>query len=122
MSKYPPVQAGDLDKRIAIIAATEIVDSSGSTIEDWTNPTIICTVWAAMSIFSRIADERPLANTRVAETFYGATIRYRTDVTVKHRVLEGSPARTFDIIAVQNDYANRNRWTKLILREHVNDG
>lgn len=122
MSDYPPVQAGDLSHRITIIAATETVDSSGSAIEDWANPTVICTVWAALNIATRIAGERPLANTRVAETFYEATIRYRTDITVKHRVLEGSPIRTFDIIAVQTNFVQRNRWTRLILREHQNNG
>lgn len=115
------MQAGNLDRLISIVAAAETVDASGSAIEDWGAATTVCTVWSAWkSVIGRSGAEREMAGTLTAESEYDVWIRRRVDVTVKHRVVMGSPARTFDILAVLEDYEQRNHWTRLRVRENLN--
>lgn len=115
------MQSGSLDRLISIVAASETIDVSGSAIEDWSTATTVCTVWSAwQSVIGRSGAERNMAGTTTAESEYNVWIRRRVDVTPKHRVVMGSPARTFDILAVLEDYEQRNQWTRLRVRENLN--
>lgn len=112
-----PLRAGDLDRRIDIIAATESRSSSGALIQDWEHPRLVATVWA---------QRRDLRGAeRFEEAKFDATvatrfrIRHRTDITPEHRVRERGVV--YDIQSVTEAWElGRGVATDLLTVKHTN--
>lgn len=115
---YMATRIGKLNQPITIIRAAETVTASGGTVEDWDNPTTVASCFA--QIEATYGMERDAASKITAEMMYAITIRYRLGITPKMRVVEGSPARTFDIIAVAEVPGEYKRRLELLCRENLN--
>lgn len=89
------VNAGKLDKRITLQSAAESRDAHGQPIETWSD---VATVWAAVEPLR--GREFFAARQFSAETTHKVTMRNRTGVSPKWRVLLG--VRTFRIESVIN--------------------
>lgn len=87
------MQAGRLDRRITIQTLTETQDSEGHPVKSWS---ALDTVWAqALPVRG---GEQFLNAQKYAESEMRFQIRYRTDVTVKHRIVYDG--KNYDILAV----------------------
>lgn len=94
----------DLSKRVTLQAATESRDLVGGLVETWA---AYATVWAAV----RNASGRELwyRQQMAATSVWSIDIRYRGDVTTKHRVVYDD--RTFEIRAVVDPDVSRRYLT-----------
>ena len=78
-------KAGSLDQLVTLQAVSLVSDGMGGSTETWANFATDPTVWASvrpMSARESMADDRVSAT---AETMF--TIRNRTDVDERHRIL-----------------------------------
>ena len=97
-SKYLP---GTMDKRVSIQSVTQTTDGQGGYTETWATDV---TVWAYIKPMK--AYERMQAQKLETPLSHKVTIRYRSGVTTKHRLLFGS--RVFHIKGIINpDEANQ---------------
>jgi SPP1 family predicted phage head-tail adaptor len=101
---------GALRERVTIQSATLQQDSYGEPIATWSNLVTTPTVWA--NIRSKAGGERFVSGGEqvIAQLIHTVTIRHRTDVTVKMRLLEGS--RVF-LIENMYDPTGRNEYIAL---------
>lgn len=105
------MRAGTLRHRVTIQQATETQNSYGEIVQTWTT---VATVWGAIE--ARGMRESFTASQQFATADHVITIRHRSDVTPKMRLVYGS--RTFDIEgAVDPD--GRKRELRLYVREVV---
>lgn len=105
------MKSGALRHRVKIQSATEGQDSYGAVTQTWAD---VATVWA--SIEARGTRETFTASQQFATADHVITIRHRSDVTPKHRIVYGS--RVFDIEgAVDPD--GRKRSLVIYAREAV---
>lgn len=89
------VCAGDLRERIVIEQVATTRDAVGGQVETWSN---LATLWARVQPTS--ASERFYRQATNAAAGWKISIRYRTDITTKMRIVWGS--RRFEIRGVQN--------------------
>jgi SPP1 family predicted phage head-tail adaptor len=87
------MRAGNLDRRITIRQSTEVQDSYGEEIATWSD---LADVWAQRLELS--GAERWNAEQVVAQIACKYRIRYRTGITVLHRLMDGT--KEYDIHAV----------------------
>lgn len=106
----PPI--GRLRHRVELQSAADTVDSYGQPIRAWTT---YATVWAQITPVS--GNESPLANQLQGMTTHKATIRYRSDVGVGHRLLFGS--RVLNISAPPRDPDERGIWLEIDAEENA---
>ncbi len=105
------MKAGMLRHRVTIQQATETQNSYGEIVQAWTT---VATVWA--SIEARGVRESFAASQQFATADHIITIRYRSGVTAKMRIVYGS--RVFDIQgAVDPD--GRKRTLMIYAKEAV---
>jgi SPP1 family predicted phage head-tail adaptor len=105
------VCAGDLRERVAIEACTEDRDEVGGRVEVWST---IATVWArVMPMSQRESWYRQQTNAAAA---WKVHMRYRADLTTKHRIVWG--IRVFEIRGVANP-DERRRWLEIACDEIV---
>lgn len=108
------MQAGRLDRRIRIESRDDI---SGGDAEARTY-TLTAVVWAERLDARGI--ERYTGSQTVAEAAQGYRIRYRTDVTPLHRVLDG--AQEWDIAAVIPSEKRGDHTVLVVERNTPNQG
>ena len=108
-----PLNAGQLDRRIALQARAAGVDARGQPSGAWATA---ATVWAQP--MPKAGREYFAAGQLQTEGAMAWRIRYRTDVTATMRVLEGSTP--YDITAVVPSF-NRE-WLDLMCLQGVKDG
>ena len=101
--------AGDLRDRLTVTTPTVSTDTLGGQTTTWSTLT---TVWGAFR--SLTGREAIQASAMQASMTHRATIRYRSDVTVRMRVTRGTT--TCDITAVR-DPDGRRTWLELDLVE-----
>jgi SPP1 family predicted phage head-tail adaptor len=87
--------AGDLRHRVTVQAVTTTRDQVGGTVETWTD---VATLWAKVEPLS--AGERYWRQQMNAYAAWKITVRFRDDLTAKHRVKFGT--RTFEVRSVTN--------------------
>jgi SPP1 family predicted phage head-tail adaptor len=87
------IRTGQLDRLLQIRSATLANDATGQPIETWTTT---ATVWCKREDMS--GAEASDAGERSAETNSEFTIRYRTGVTPKNRLI--CEAREYDVVSV----------------------
>ncbi len=105
------LRAGQLRHRVKLQSATETQDSYGAIVQTWAD---VATVWA--SIEARTGRETFTAAQVYATADHIITIRYRSGVTAKMRIVYGS--RVFDIQgAVDPD--GRKRTLMIYAKEAV---
>lgn len=101
---------GALRERVTIQSASLSPDSYGEPIEAWSNLATVPTVWA--NIKTKPGGERFVGGAEqvIAQVVHTVTIRHRTDVTVKMRLLEGSR-----VLSIENmfDPTGRNEYIAL---------
>lgn len=87
--------AGKLRHRVAIQRLDDVVTTSGATSDTWVT---VATVWASVEPVRG----RELLRGHVihGDTTHMVTMRYRAELTRKHRILWG--ARVFDIVDPRN--------------------
>lgn len=105
------MDAGKLNRCIAIQTSSAIRDSYGAETLAWT---AFATAWARITPTG--GSERYINRQIVAEATHEIAIRYVAGVTPKMRVLYGS--RVFDILQVHN-LDEKNVELRLICRELV---
>lgn len=105
------MRSGTLRERVTIQAATVSQDSYGEPIETWANLASVPTVWA--NVGSRAAGERFISGGEQvqAEITHTVRIRYRTDVTVKMRLIW----RTTRTLEIENVIDPDGRKSDLVL-------
>lgn len=84
------MRAGPLDRRVTLQRPTEVQDAAGAVTLTWADE---ATVWAGRRDIR--AREYVAADTTLADTEAVFTIRWRSDVMPRWRLLEG--ARIYDI-------------------------
>ena len=92
--RYAPIRAGSLDKRVTIQTRNETDDGAGGQTIVYAD---LATVWA--SIEPGTGREFVAAQQLQPELSHIVTIRYRSDVTAKHRIkyVSNGVARSFAI-------------------------
>lgn len=88
-------QTAKMDRRVTIQQVTEASDGQGGQTETWAD---VATVWASINPMSDY--EKFQAQQLQTNTTHKLTIRYRTGLTTKHRVLFGT--RIFNIKGIVN--------------------
>lgn len=81
------IRAGELNRRIALQSVTRTADEGGGATSAWAT---FATVWAKVEPLD--GRERYEAQQVESAVNHRVTIRYRADVTARHRVLYGSRA------------------------------
>ena len=102
MPAAPSLQPSELSERITIQVNTTSTDNQGGRSSSWGT---LATVWAQV----RAATTREALQARAitSETNYVVTVRYRSDVTAKNRILwtpswsSGTAAKTLEIRGVR---------------------
>ena len=108
------MRAGALKDQVTVQVISETPDTFGNAGNTWWgNIATVPTVWAAIEPLS--GREFFEAQRAAAEVTHRIRIRYRADLTAKHRVTFGS--RIFDVLAILE--ADRRRETHLLVRERV---
>lgn len=85
-----------MNKRLAIQAVTQTADGQGGWTETWAT---VATVWASIEPVK--GWEKMQAAQMETPVTHNVTMRYRSGVTTKHRILYGT--RIFDIKECLND-------------------
>lgn len=98
-----------LDRFIIIQSKSTSVDAYGNDAGTYSN---FASVWANRT--SKVAEEFFEGSTITSETIYTYTIRYRSDLNSKMRLLDGD--ETFDILAITHA-DKRGSYTRLLCRE-----
>lgn len=101
---------GNLDQRITIEANTPSRESDGGEISSWST---VATVWASVDYGNSVTmdSEKFEADQNTAVDRVIFTIRHRSDVNKKMRVLFGS--EYYDIVAI-NRSQDRNKYLELV--------
>lgn len=108
------MNAGELRDQVTFQALTQSADTFGAAgSESWANIATTPIVWAALETLS--GREFFAAQRVAAEVTHRIRIRYRSDITPKHRVKSGSGI--FDILAVFE--VDRRIETHLLVKERV---
>jgi SPP1 family predicted phage head-tail adaptor len=103
--------AGLLRERIAIEQESNVSDDQGGSTLSWTN---VCTIWGRVS---PVRGREALQGMQVQdETMHRITIRYRTDITPKMRVVWGS--RIMNIREVTNPDEHK-KYLQLMVEDNV---
>jgi SPP1 family predicted phage head-tail adaptor len=105
------MKAGDLRERVTIQAKTVTFNAYNEPIETWSDLVTVCAAFP----------DQNGKEMRAAQKLYSSVtavivIRYRSDITVLHRVLHGS--RVYEIQAVIDENM-RHHWLQLHLCEVV---
>lgn len=87
------MRAGKLRRRVQLQKRVASTDAEGSPQENWS---AFATVWAAVEPLN--AREYLLAAQAGVQVTHQVTVRYRSDVTHNHRVVEGT--RVLDVRTV----------------------
>jgi len=105
------MRSGTLRERVTIQSATLAQDSYGQPIPTWANLATNPTVWA--NVGSRASGERFITGGEQVQATVSHTvrIRYRTDVTVKMRLIW----RTSRVLEIENVIDPDGRKSDLIL-------
>jgi SPP1 family predicted phage head-tail adaptor len=106
------MRAGQLDRRISLLTATESKDASGGPVESWA---VTSTTWAKCTDLA--AREFIAAGQTNAEITTKFLIRYRTGITPAMRVRWRE--RDYDIVAVQETMAGRIDGLEILARARV---
>ncbi|MGC1467720.1 MAG: phage head closure protein [Pseudolabrys sp.] len=96
----PVINPGDLDRRLVLDAPVDTEDGAGGVVTMFQPVT---TLWAQVTPLAARADIA--ADALGAALRYRIVIRYRADVTTRHRFQDGD--RTYRIIAVQESTDRR---------------
>lgn len=105
---------GNMDRRVILQSPNQARDAMGQMVLTWTD---VATVWAEqVSMTSR---EKIAAAGTVAERMSKFRIRFRTDVTERWRLVEGSTG--YDITSAQ-PYGSRKDRLELLCMEGQKDG
>lgn len=89
------MEAGKLQRRVALQAAAETTTETGEVARVWTT---YATVWARIEPLA--GRELVYAQQTTPDVTHRVTLRYRADVTVAHRLLYGT--RVLHIRAARN--------------------
>lgn len=103
------MQSGALDSLVTIQQATETQDAAGEPIAAWST---VVQVWAKIEAIQG----REFFDAQVvqADLTHRVTIRYRSGIVPKMRIVYGS--RTFEITAVHDD-TGRRAWLTIMAVE-----
>jgi SPP1 family predicted phage head-tail adaptor len=101
------MKMSQMDRRITIQQATETRDDHAGVTHTWAD---VATVWARLDHPQTSNDEAQEAGKQTVHRRTEFTIRYRSDVTEKMRVVYNS--ENYDILTVQE--ISRGGFTKLI--------
>lgn len=93
-------KVGTLRERIVIESLSEAQSTSGHPAQSWST---LATVWAAVDYRQLPSDEKEMTGRKVAEQVVLFTVRYRSDVTEKHRISYNS--QYYDITSIAIDPA-----------------
>jgi len=94
------MRAGSLRERVAIQTNTPSQDAYGQPVESWATT---ATVWASIEAVTGL--ERAMTSQQqqvIAEAVYRITIRWRSSVSVKQRLVWTIRNRTFAIESIQD--------------------
>ncbi len=105
------MKVGDLRERVTIQANTVTYNAYNEPVETWST---LATVWAAFP--DQNGKEMHAAQKLYSSVTAVVVIRYRSDVTVLHRILHG--LRAYEIQAVIDEKL-QHHWLQLNLREVV---
>ena len=109
------LSAGKLRHRVVIQEARETQNqNTGAMNVAWVD---VATVWAAIEPLS--AREFVTAQTEVSRASARITIRYRDDVTAKHRVFHESKNLLYNIEGVLSDKDSGLEYLTLVVSEGV---
>ncbi len=105
------MKAGDLRDRVTIQAKTVTFNAYNEPIETWSDLVTVCAAFP----------DQNGKEMRVAQKLYSSVtaviaIRYRSDVSVLHRVLHGSHVHEIQAVIDEN---MRHHWLFLNVREVV---
>lgn len=105
------MRSGTLRERVTIQSATEVQDGHGEPIKAWANLASVPTVWA--NVGSRASGERFISGGERLQSEISHTVRmrYRSDVTVKMRLIW----RTNRYLYIENIVDPDGRKSDLIL-------
>ncbi|MCK4302834.1 MAG: phage head closure protein [Candidatus Eisenbacteria sp.] len=101
------IAAPKLDRRVELQAFSVSRDEAGQPLKCWQ---AYATVWAR--VFEARADEKFTAEQTIATVTKEFTIRYRTDIAVKHRVV--FEEKSYDIKSISS--LGRRKWLKVIAK------
>jgi SPP1 family predicted phage head-tail adaptor len=104
------MRIGPMRHRVTIQSATLAQDAHGQEIETWANLATNPTVWADVQVAP--SGERFVGGAEQVQATVSlkVKIRYRTDVTVKMRLVEGSR-----YLYIENVYDPKGQYRELIL-------
>ena len=88
------LSAGRLDRRVTIETPTDGVDGSGAPSATWA---ALATVWADVRPIS--GREFVAAGQTAAEATTRITIRWRADITTRHRIVHGATIYSIEHVA-----------------------
>lgn len=103
--------AGMLNRRVTIEQVTSTRDEVGGQVETWST---LVTVWA--EVRQKSASERFYRQQVAAQATHTITIRWRADITTKHRVVYNG--RRFVIRGV-TDVDDGRQWMDLACEEII---
>lgn len=99
------IRIGDLRDRVSVLTATTTGDGKGGQITAW--PDSHDEIWAAVRALSgREALQYGALQSSVSARI---TVRYRSDLTVQHRLRREPSGPTYELTAVR-DVDGRRRW------------
>lgn len=105
------VRAGKLRTRVSIEQRNDTLDAAGAIAPPaWTQ---IAVDWANVQPLSaaskRGGDEAIFAEQLRAEEWFEITMRYRSDITVKHRIVDLSSGKAMNVVRVSDPESRRRR-------------
>jgi len=106
---------GAMRHRITFQAENPVSDGAGGQGDPWASPSVVATVWA--NIKPKSGNERFHGEQIEAAVTHMITIRHRTDITAKHRILFG--ARLFNIRSIRDRDDERTRYQVIMAVEGV---
>lgn len=121
-NNYPGLRAGQLRDLLYIEERIDRNDAAGAPLPaDW-RP--IAKVWADLKTHGGFRrGEETRADQLITSATYKVTIRFRTDVTSKHRLtFIGPPSFHLNIIAEPQDPDGRRRSLVLVCEAGLTDG
>jgi SPP1 family predicted phage head-tail adaptor len=103
------MRTGELRRRVIIQYSTDTQSASGAYTKTWAT---LANAWANVTQSAGSTDD--LGGVVHSEKTFAVTIRYRSDVTAKNRILWGARILNIDSVINVNE---RNHWLVLSCRE-----
>jgi head-tail adaptor len=121
--QYPGLRAGQLRDLMELQERVDSLDAANAPLPpSWR---MICRLWAdvkQLQGFRQTEIEAPHAQQLMASSAYKVTVRFRSDVTAKHRLLWiGPPDMSMNILSVADPDGRRRRLV-LICQAGLVDG